>query len=403
VTISADFTEMTAAARLIDELTASIAAAVAATCAASHDLDLAGAAALDPVGGARIEWRLLAARDGPDGLRVAGLELSALRGLLLAAIGAYRAADQLRDDAQTALARNPWLVDGTIRAITGVTGMSEQRITGLIAELYPDGRPRVRLVSSREGDRPPQSIADVLAGLARRSDISNRWSAAAPRAVAELPDGADDGTIDVRRLTGPRGTAWLVDLPGTSRWDLPGADADPHREHDPADFGGDIRLMAGESTAYERGVVEALQALPIRPGEPVLLAGHSEGGMVAMAAAGVLVARGVNVTSVLTAGSPVAGMRRPPGVDVLSLDNIDDIVPRLSGGPDPRSPEWATLTFSDQLDRVGANHSYLAYGRGARLADRSDDPAVRRWRDRAAPFLTGTSCRTWAFRIQRVP
>jgi hypothetical protein len=401
--IVADLQEMTAVAGLLAELIDRVGAATAACADASHDVRLAATAALDPLPTARLEWDLLDARDGPGGLRLAAVELAVLRAALRFAVGAYVEADHALDGAQLWLVDHPSVVDDAIHALTAVTGTSERTLAGLLGTLYPDGRPQVRRVAVSDGDPPPHSVGDVLAGLARRSQLSDRWSGAPAGAVDALPAGFDDGTIDVRRLSGPSGTAWLVDLPGTSRWDLPGPWADPHREHDPADFGGDVRLMAGESTAYERGVVDAVRSLPVRPGQPVLLAGHSEGGMVAMAAAGLLVGSGLHVTSVLTAGSPIAGMRPPAGVDVLALENSDDIVPRLDGAANPAEPGWATVRFTDQRGAVAADHGYAAYSVGAALADRSSDPAVRRWLAGAAPFLTATSCRTWAFRIQRRP
>lgn len=396
--VVANFADLAAAAAMLQRLQQAVEAAESATAAASHDLELAASAAGDPVGAARVEWDLLDVRDGPSGLRWTALELAGLVDLLRLAIAAYRAAD----NAQSWLVEHPSAIDDVIAGITAVTGMSESQIAGDLAGLWPDGRPQVRLVARPTGPAPPRTVADLMAGLERRCDISDRWSPAAPGATAALPPGTDDGTIDVRRLSGPGGTAWIVDLPGTSDWDLLPFSGPP-QAHDPADWGGNLRLMAGESTAYERGVADAMSRAGIRPGEPILLAGHSQGGMVAMALAGLLAARGLDVRSVLTAGSPIATFPRPATTSVLSLENTADVVPHLDGAPNPRQPGWTTLEFTDEVGGIGANHGFVAYAEGARLADGSDDPGVRRWLARARPFLIATASRTLAFRIQRVP
>jgi hypothetical protein len=399
-TIVADFSDMQAVAAHLAALRHALDDAVAACVAASRDVVLVGSAIADPVAAARLELDLVAVRDGPSGMRWTALELAGLRDLLLLAVDAYRTAD----DAQSWAVRHPGVIDDAIAVITGLTGMPERRIAADLAQLWPDGRPTVRLVALPQGPQPPRTVADLMRALAVRCGISNRWSPASAAAVAALPPGYDDGTIDVRKLSGPDGTAWIVDLPGTSDWDLPGPFANPARAHDPADFGGDIRLMAGESTAYERGVVHALVTAGVGRDEPILLTGHSEGGMVAMAAAGMLAGRGFTVRSVLTAGSPIATMPRPAGTGVLALENAADVVPHLDGQPNPADDdEWSTLTFTDRVGGIGADHGFVAYDAGAQLADRSTDPKVVAWRRRARPFLSATSSTSYAFRIQRVP
>ena len=400
--IVADFTEIRALLSLLDDLRSSVSDLSARCQAASADLRMVAVAIVDPAPMLRIEWGLAAARDGPTGLVAVEVELVAIRDVLGAALTAYEVADQCLDDAQRQIALHPWLVGDTIKAITTVTGASDSRIAGWLARLYPDGRASVRRVAVADDPDPPRDIEDLLTGLQRRSSISSQWSEAPPAEVAKLPPGFDDGTIDIRRLSGPRGVAWIVELAGTSRWDLPGPAASLPEARDPADFGADLRLMAGESTAYERGVVAAVGSLPVQPGQPILLTGHSEGGMVAVAAAAALARQGLDVRSILTAGSPIATMQPPRNADVLSLENADDIVPLLDGALNPVTPNWTTVRFADQLDSVTGNHGFTAYDEGGEIADTSADPAIMRWRGRAAPFLTARQSRLYAFRIQRV-
>lgn len=400
-TISADFADLSGLAALFRRLRSALDAAVAAAVAASHDPLLAASAVADPVGAAHFEIDLVDVRDGPGGMRWTALELGGLADVLSLAVRSYRAADETQNWAM----HHPGTVDELIGAITQVTGLSEPQIAGALALLYPDGRPQVRLVARRENGPPPRNVADLMAGLQRRCDISDRWSAASPGAVAGLPRGYDDGTIDIRRLSGPGGTAWIVDLPGTSDWDLlPLPWSAPPRAHDPADWGGDLRLMAGEHTTYVQGVADAMIEAGVRPGDPVLLTGHSQGGMVAMSLAGMLAAHGMPVRSVLTAGSPIAAMPRPPGTSVLSLENSGDLVPHLDGSANPAADnDWTTLRFTADEGGITADHGFAAYDRGAAAADSSNEPGVRRWLTRARPFLTATSSETSSYRIQRVP
>src|SRR5436190_30255 len=83
---------------------------------------------------------------------------------------------------------------------------------------------------------------------------------------------------------------------------------------------------AGRPTGYAEGVRSALAAAGAGAGEPVLLVGHSLGGMVAAE-----LARDpqLTVAGVVTAGSPVGAT--PEGIPVLSLENRGDVVPLLSG------------------------------------------------------------------------
>jgi pimeloyl-ACP methyl ester carboxylesterase len=139
-------------------------------------------------------------------------------------------------------------------------------------------------------------------------------------------------------------------------------------------------------------VQAALAASGARRGEPVLLAGHSLGGMVAAGLAADRAFRSrFTVTHVVTAGSPVAGYPVPPGVQVLSLEHTDDVVPALDGRRDPDRPRWVTVRRAVRptglvLDPQSA-HDVAAYTRTAELVDGSDDPSVVAWRAGLAPFV----------------
>ena len=110
------------------------------------------------------------------------------------------------------------------------------------------------------------------------------------------------------------------------------------------------------------------------PGEPILLTGHSQGGMVAAAVA----AHGspYDVTNVVTFGSPTAQVADlPADVHVLSLEHDGDLVPQLAGLAHPTA-EHVIVHFDSGIEGVAGNHSFLHYTAGAEAVDASTDPDV---------------------------
>jgi pimeloyl-ACP methyl ester carboxylesterase len=144
------------------------------------------------------------------------------------------------------------------------------------------------------------------------------------------------------------------------------------------------------------GVVQAMRALGVRKGEPVLLVGHSQGGLIAAAlAADPAVRREFTVSHVLTSGAPVASIPVPAEVQVLSIEHSDDLVPRLDGSPNHDRPNWITVTAPAPTDGLPAAdraepllaHRAQLYQQTAERVDRSTDPSILFWRSGLAPFV----------------
>ncbi len=216
--------------------------------------------------------------------------------------------------------------------------------------------------------------------------------------------GPDQGQIDVRIVekTLPDGSvqrSFVVDIPGTKDWHPVPLEKNEYLN----DLGTNLHALAGDPTAYQRGIAEALRRAGATPDDPVMLVGHSQGGMVAVRAANDLVRSGeFNVTHVVTAGSPVGRMEVPNQVRVLSLENEHDIVPRLDATDNPDMPNRTTVTFSDQEGSVGENHGIKeAYGPAARALDASDDPSVRAYRESAQRFFSGDRVETQVYQVTR--
>lgn len=387
------------------------------------DPNVIASAILDPGGAARFEAAMLGALDGPSGLTATSATIG-LRGVALrASSAAYHTMDQLNakaidavrwmegaavvanpvagvvgagaiaadvylnydGDWQRYLVEHPGLVDQLIGMSPGMIsalGLPTDLATLLdaVSAAYPDGEPKVSDNGvDPAGATPPHGLGDIIDELAVRNET--------------------DSNIDVRRVVGADGrVAYIVDIPGTKVWNLPGGDKGSAN-----DFGTNIDALAGNETVLQKGIEEAMRRAGIGPNDPVMLVGHSQGGMVAARAAQDFVSNGeFNVTHVVTAGSPVGRMPIPDGVQVLSLENSGDIVPHLDAADNPRSDNRTTVTFDNQSGTVGGNHAIRQnYADAAHQLDSSTDPSVQRFRDSASVFTGGTSVETHQYKVER--
>ena len=208
--------------------------------------------------------------------------------------------------------------------------------------------------------------------------------------------GGPPGTIGVERLDRPDGSrAWVVAIPGTQA--VAGSN--------PMDMQTNVRLMAGAANDGTDLVERALAQAGVAPGEPVLLAGHSQGGMVAMALAGnaAFIAR-YHVAAVLTAGSPVAAQSVPAAIPVLHLEHRQDLVPALDGRPEPALANRTTAVrdlaaSSDPADRAAVHdpveaHGIDTYVRTAAAVSATGAQPVRVWEKAADQVLGGPGTRS---------
>lgn len=254
------------------------------------------------------------------------------------------------------------------------------------------GRPRV---VAEPLPRAGASAPTTLAGLAE--DQRN------------LSDPDYPGHVRVIEVPGPSGSAWVVEVSGTQVWD-PRAASNPH------DVTTDVRLMARESSVLAAGVEQALRMAQADSGrdtsdDPVLLSGHSLGGIVAagLASSPSFTAQH-RVTHVVTMGSPVARMPVPRDVQVLSLEHHQDPVPRLEGRSNPDRRSWVTVTRDlrgdgDGVDTGSGAHDGEEYAETARAVDTSTDRSVQEWRRGSQQFFEarpGAAAIVRDYRIERV-
>ena len=198
-----------------------------------------------------------------------------------------------------------------------------------------------------------------------------------------------DGTIAVQSLPGGQ---HVVYLPGTDGFGLPW-DFNP----DVRDAQTDLAAAAGGDHPYLDGVRQAMHEAGVGPDDPVLLVGHSLGGMVAAQLAH---ESGFAIAGVVTAGSPGT---EAPGVPMLSLANRGDLVPMLLGDEPRDTIDHVTVQFDDHEASVIGNHDLAHYVAGAAAVDVSDDRSIRDLIGGWQGFLAGGPTVTQEFTITRQP
>ena len=184
-------------------------------------------------------------------------------------------------------------------------------------------------------------------------------------------EGLDGGRVRVVEVgRGDGGSAWVVVVPGTQEWS-------PRAGHNPFDVTTDVRALTGDTTLAAAGVAAALDTARGRAGgrstvaDPVVLVGHSQGGILAAALASDagFTARH-RVTHVVTSGSPVGLFPVPATIRVLSVERADDPVPRLDLTPNPDRPSWVTVRAAGDNPPVDVrSHPLGAYVGTLRVAE----------------------------------
>lgn len=210
---------------------------------------------------------------------------------------------------------------------------------------------------------------------------------------------SDEGQVQVIRVDHGPGEppSFIVQIPGTQDWS-------PTRGDNPVDLTTNINLMAMQGdTVMEAQVADAMAAAGIGPGDPVMLTGHSQGGITAAAMASDVSLRDrYNITSVVTGGSPIGRFDIPGDVSVLSLEHDQDVVPKLDGADNPDQPNWVTVhrELSDAEGTVdgqrgpGPAHRTLNYRTTGADVDASDAESIRSWRERNAEYFDGEATAT---------
>ncbi|MGM0385593.1 MAG: hypothetical protein ACQERF_06380 [Actinomycetota bacterium] len=179
----------------------------------------------------------------------------------------------------------------------------------------------------------PIGAAVAIAPLRSVRDVLRRL-----RGTAAGADRSGVGRIELVAQRDAAGTtAWTVVLPGTR---------EAFMAVNPQDHLSNIQLMGDERDDLLLAAKQALAMAPVSPGDPVVFVGHSQGGIAAAElAADPAVRARFGVAGVVSVGSPIGQVAIPETVPVISLENVDDVVPALDGLANPSAANRVTLQF----------------------------------------------------------
>lgn len=317
------------------------------------------------------------------------------------------------------VARHTWAAVLTATPLT-VAGPGRK----LQSAIRPDGMPSTTgylnkdtvqlLVSSMDRsvlgfDAQAYALAAALAtleglfGEGHASSVAQRtesYPARSPRGLADLMDGIlaeqnrMDGAVSIETVEHADGTrSHIVSIPGTEDW-TPWND-NPH------DAQSNLTGVVGASSDAQMAIVDAMRAAGIKQDDDVMLAGHSQGGINAVALASrAEFLEEFNVTHVVTAGSPTGRMDLPDSVNALHLEHTEDLVAGLDAVPNPPTPQRTTVerdlslsgdTFIKALGAtVGGAHHLAGYRSTANVIDAGKaGTSASAWKQSAGPFLSG--------------
>lgn len=217
--------------------------------------------------------------------------------------------------------------------------------------------------------------------------------------AARIPAATAGGAqVRVERY-GPAGSAaWVVYLGGTAEWS-PGVTAEPW------DLSSNVAAVAEEGAGSYRAVMAAMREAGVRPADPVVQVGHSQGGLVAsqVAASGEF-----NTVLIATFGAPNGQVEVPAGLAAVAVEHADDIVPAL-GGIGARAEDRLIVrreVFATEpvpVDRALPAHALTAYRETARLMDASPEPRLREFRSALGTVLGGEPGTVSRWRGVRAP
>lgn len=183
-------------------------------------------------------------------------------------------------------------------------------------------------------------------------------------------DAASTVLVTQEYLTANGDTVTVVFIPGTQA----GMDQfyDPT---EPRNHASNVMLMGTNPHAPARVLFTEALASVTEPGDQVILAGHSQGGILAHQALHDEALRSrIEVRGVVTYGAPVGGFRGDDDVPTIHYENVDDVVPLLDASLPPDGVNRVTVRgHTPELD--GSAHSMPGYAQIADAALTSGDPS----------------------------
>lgn len=447
--IAVQVTELLAAATRVGALGRLLIEGAARAAVIAEQVDEDGCDWLDPGGHRGAAEAVEAAIAGPGGARRLGALLIETASKLRSAADSYERADSsfsgrmglLGDYASASLIpflAIPAAVSGlifeaglTVPGLASAGAAADELLARLLVRhpaaiealtgMVPDVMGALTLSPGLDTGHELAELLGVWAGLAGRVLAGGPWFAdgrfaavrvdqatgrpsspprGVPGLISRIPEASQyDPEVVIDRVDAPGGRHWVVLIPGTAG--LP-----PKGGPSPFDGAGALGLAAQRRTAGIDAVVRSMRALHIPRGEPVLIAGHSQGGMIAAAmAADPVVAAEFSITHLVTAGSPIGETPIPDSVQVLSIEHLEDAIPRLDSAANPDRANWTTIAAPALCagDHVWSAHALSRYAVTAGWVGASKDPSVQAWASSARGFFDspGSTATSWTIHVRR--
>ncbi|RZS59471.1 hypothetical protein EV141_0697 [Microcella putealis] len=257
--------------------------------------------------------------------------------------------------------------------------IAEQLVSVLLVAI-PVLVPALWLMLAREANAPTPRVRpqqEYLGGrLETRGGRSDYGALFSRNGEVDRAGGAHSTVVEIVRVLDVDGSpavdengnpVWRVTLPSTQDWQIPGGDAGAVN-----DLGSNLALILtpDQRAAYERAVIEAMHQAGIGPNDAVMLAGWSQGGILAGALASDPTLP-FDIRAIAVAGSPIHHMPIPSDVSVIALQHDGDHVPRLDGVPPRQDPDWVTVGVQSGTSHYPHGSEFYADS-----ADRFTDPAI---------------------------
>lgn len=251
---------------------------------------------------------------------------------------------------------------------------------GLLGLLFGLGGAETSLTKQASG-----RVGGVAAAvISQRGGVSVRQtgtvSPSAPRSVADLVSRvpSTDSQVRIERYGSQGSPKWVVYVAGTASTSL-GSSTEPF------DMQSNLRAVAGQNSASEAAVRQAMSRAGIAAGDQVMLVGHSQGGLLA---ARVAESSPYRVTQLVTVGAPLG--TTAVTAPTLAIAHRDDPVPLLAGATEASSARITVSTDSGAGGDPLAPHELGSYLRTAERIDASADPSLRAVEARIQAFARGT-------------
>lgn len=250
---------------------------------------------------------------------------------------------------------------------------------------------------------PLHSVDPTRPGLTAPTDTATLMQGVADAYAAGGAEGSG-GDVRITTVTNADGrVGYVVAIPGTEDWS-------PAARGTVRDLTANLDLMASRPTAAVESVREAMAAAGVPHGAPVLLVGHSQGGIIAgELATDAGFREQYDVSHVLAFGAPVDHLDFDSSTRVLQVQHEHDVVPRLDLGgirdsvtaPFPEREPVVTLPDPGSATSLVENHSYVQYVDSVNTTLHTGGDtgaAIRQWQDDPgmAVFLVGPEDRASA-------